>query len=54
MPASGIHAALEYVSRRWRGLWPALDEVQDLIEAPKRGERRAAAVCAAELAKILK
>lgn len=41
-----IQAALTYVSRRWRGLWPAVDTVQDLVEALKAGEAWAARAAA--------
>ncbi len=49
-----VHAALTYVSRRWRGLWPAIDDVQDLIEGLKVGEAWAAGLGAGRLAEQLR
>lgn len=49
-----IFTALSYVSRRYRGLWPAVDDTQDLIEALKAGERWAAGLGAERLEAVLR
>lgn len=48
-----IFTALSYVSRRYRGLWPSVDDTQDLIEALKAGKTWAAALGAARLVAVL-
>lgn len=46
-----IYAGLVYLSRtRFRGLSPKCDDAQDVVEALKAGDGRAAAYCAALLA----
>lgn len=53
MSTPEIRASLLYVSRRWRGLWRDVDQVQDLVEALKAGEAWAARSAAQALAPAL-